>query len=116
MFPVAIELPLTIEKGATFDPIVILSIDDEPIDLTGCEARHTIKPAYDSAVTYEDFTTQAGTLEIDAADGKILYHVTDEDTALMDWREGVHALYVFFPDGKTRCMLKGPAYVFPGTF
>lgn len=117
MFPVALTATMVIEKGATFDPVLIIESGEPPalIDLTGCEAEVIIRPAFDSATVLEAFSTQNNSLAIDGPAGKISFDVPDEDTLAMAWTAGVFALYVDFPDNTTRCLLRGPAKVELGT-
>lgn len=117
MFGIALIGTLLIEKGTTFDQILRCQSGEPPstLNLTGCEALLNIRPAFGSVTLLDTYSTANGKLVIDGAAGKITFNVSDEQTDLYTWDEGVFALYVDFPNGTRRCFMRGPAYVEVGT-
>lgn len=117
MFAVALPITLVVEKGGTLEYVLTPKGGDPPeaFDLTGCEAQIKVKPEWDSATVYEDWSTDNGKLIINGAAGTIAFNVSREDTGAAEWIKGVCALYLDWPDGKTWVLGRGPAFVEIGT-
>jgi type 1 fimbria pilin len=117
MFAVALHMTLVIEKGATLEHVLTVLTGEPPtaLNLTGCAAQLKVKPTWDSTTVLADFSTANGKLVITAAAGEIAFNVSDEETLAMTWEPGVCALYLYWPNGKTWVLGRGPAFVEVGT-
>lgn len=99
---------IRIEQGATWKPVLTL----RDTDLTGYTARMQIRPDIDSTEILLELTSGDG-ITIDGPAGQITLHLTDTETAALDWCEGVYDLELIAPGGDVQRLLKGPVEVDP---
>lgn len=97
-----------LEEGSTFERSMTWSISDAPVDLTGYTARLQVRATRspDSPVLLE-LTTENGGITLGDVDGTIALLVTDEQTALLDFRAARYDLKMIPPSGAERRLLEG---------
>jgi hypothetical protein len=99
---------IRIEQGATWQTALTL----RDTDLTGYTARMQIRATIDSDTVLVELTTGDG-ITIDGPAGQIALLLTNEQTAALDWTDGVYDLELTDPDGNVTRLLKGPVEVDP---
>jgi hypothetical protein len=107
-------LHLTIEQGATYDPV--LTWGDEngaPIDLTGYIARMQIRASVEAVTTIHEATTANGQLVMGGAAGTVTFNIPAVDTAAMDFEEAVYDLEVESAGGHVTRLVEGSVYLSP---
>lgn len=111
---------LFIEQGATF-AMSLLWRRESPdggvtpgalYDLTGCTARSQLRTAIGAVPALLELTEVAG-ITLGGVAGTILYVITDEQTMLLVVKKALYDLYVTFPSGETRRVLKGKVIIDP---
>ena len=108
--PSPAELDLTIYQGSTFEKSFQYKTGDPPtpVDITGVELRMQVRLKTSSTDVLIELTTDNNRITIDdAAEGKFSFLITDEDTALLDFKRGVYDLEIVWPNGKVNKLLKG---------
>lgn len=94
----------TIWRGATFRHEFVLHQGDENspvVNLTGCSAVVRAKN-HPGGTVLEEYP-----LVVDGTAGKVTLTITDEDTAVLPWRNAFYTLFVTFPSGDTNAYLYG---------
>lgn len=81
------------------------------VDLTGCTARMHIREYLDAPDIALELTTENGRITLGGVDGTIALEVSAQDTAAINWTEGVYDLEVEFAGGKVRRFLQGEVTV-----
>ena len=107
-------LHLTIEQGATYDPV--LTWGDEngaPIDLTCYIARMQIRASVEAVTTIHEATTANGQLVMGGAAGTVTFNIPAVDTAAMDFEEAVYDLEVESAGGHVTRLVEGSVYLSP---
>lgn len=99
---------IRIEQGATWRTTLTLA----NTDLTGYSARMQARADIAETTTLLDLSTGSG-ITIDGTAGRIVLELTDEQTTVLDWTEGVYDLEIIAPNGDVTRLLKGPIYVDP---
>jgi hypothetical protein len=95
----AATLNLQIEQGTTYRQELQWFNPDgtTAIDLTGCTALAHVRTAIDATETLLELSTENGRIEITPLEGKILLHLTAEETAALSWSIGLYDLEIIFP-------------------
>lgn len=102
------EHDIDIEIGATFFLNVTWEDEDEnPIDLTGYDARMQVRKKYTSTTSLLSFTTGAGTITLGGAAGTIAVKGLATVTELVTEKYGVYDLEMIAPNGDVYRILKG---------
>lgn len=107
-------LHLTIEQGATYDPV--LTWGDQagtPIDLTGYIARMQIRASVEAVTTLHEATTANGQIVLGGAAGTVTFNIPAVDTAAMDFEEAVYDLEVESAGGHVTRLVEGSVYLSP---
>lgn len=116
----AAQVPLNIEKGATFvAPFQYLrrmdggsvTIDGkqwEPQDLTGADVRAEVRQRAGAPLLHA-----FATVVTDAAAGKFELRMTAAETDAIEWRGGQYDLEVELPDGTVERLAQGAVTVSP---
>ena len=107
-------LHLTIEQGATFDPV--LTWGDEnglPIDLTGYSARMQIRETVDAVAALPDATTVNGQIILGGAAGTVTFAIPATITAAFTFEEAVYDLEVESAGGHVTRLVEGSVYLSP---
>lgn len=99
---------IRIEQGATWRTTLTLA----DTDLTGYTARMQARADITETDTLLDLSTGSG-ISIDGPAGQITLELADEQTAALDWTEGVYDLEIVAPSGDVTRLLKGPILVDP---
>jgi hypothetical protein len=98
-----------INQGETWDPILTLTEDGSPVDLTDATARLTIRtlPGLTAPILADGDLTDADGLTLGDAAGSVTILRSATQTAA--WLPGAYhyELKVTFADGKTRALLQG---------
>lgn len=85
-----------------------------PVDLTGCTARMDVRRRLADVATVLSLTSSgvapASRLTITPAAGRIDIEISDEDTALIDWKTAVWDLEVEHPDGSVTRLVDGASF------
>lgn len=107
-------LHLTIEQGATFDPV--LTWGDQagvPIDLTGYSARMQIRATVESAAIIHEATTVNGQIVLGGAAGTVTFAIPATATELFTFDEAVYDLEVESAGGHVTRLVEGVVYLSP---
>ena len=107
-------LHLTIEQGATFNPV--LTWKDQagtPIDLTGYTARMQIRATVDSSTVIHELSTANGELTLGGTAGTITFGIPAATTAGFTFDEAVYDLELTDASGVVTRLLKGNVYLSP---
>ncbi|HMN55622.1 MAG TPA: hypothetical protein PKE15_00110 [Ottowia sp.] len=84
-----------------------------PVNLTGCTARMHVRSAINSPDVLLDLNTSNGRIVLGATDGTIRFVLNAEETAALDWRNGVYDMEVVMATGRVRRLLMGRVRVDP---
>ena len=110
---------LTIEKGATFDPIIAWEDENGArIDLTGCSAQMQIRRDVDSSPSFNLSTTNNGislqtvnmatdNVPSGSVTGTIKIVIPAVQTSTINFQDGVYDVNVTFGDGRVWKLLFG---------
>jgi hypothetical protein len=112
----AAKVPLTIERGATFQRTLLLTnADDSVRDLTGHEARMQVRQAYGDAAAVLSLTSEpGGGIAIDVPTGALAVRIEAAATAqLVPMTAGVWDIELQAPDGTVYRLLEGVARITP---
>lgn len=96
---------LELTQGATLRRTFTWTIDGDPVDLTGCTARATIRATATSAGDPKLALTSGSGLTLGGVSGEVEMVITDEQTE--DDLGGVWDLFIDHPGGDTTPLLKG---------
>lgn len=100
-------LHITIEQGATFDPVMTWRDETgEPIDLTGYSARMQIRATIDDAGALHESTTNNGEIVLGGIAGTITFNITAATTEAFTFDCGVYDLELVNGNDVTR-LLRG---------
>lgn len=100
-------LHITIEQGATFDPVMTWKDENgTPIDLTGYTARMHIREDIDDATYIRESTTANGEIVLGGIAGTITFAISAEATAALTFDTGVYDLELVNGNDVTR-LLRG---------
>ena len=108
--PTAVTYGLYIEQGATWRPDHIVMRDKQtqvPLDLTGCTARMHIRRTLPDVGTLIELTTNNGRITLGGVAGTIALYISDEDTALLNFKSAVYDLELEYPNGDVVRLLQG---------
>lgn len=108
---------LTIYKGAPFYDRVVWKTGASkatavPVDLTGYTARMHIREAVDSLEVLLELATENNRIVLDA-EGGIELHISDEDTATIDFTRAVYDLELMRNGRTVRRLYEGRVSVKP---
>ena len=109
------KLNLTIEQGATFNPVLTYTDDQVPpvaIDLSGYDARMHIRAAKGDATTLDELSVGSG-ITLGGVAGTIALLITDTDTAAYTWTKAVYDLEIISAGGIVTRLLQGAVIVTP---
>jgi len=116
--PVAGDLNITIEQGATFQlPAQIstgglIADGGSPVDLTGCTIRMHIRKRITDEIPLLSLSTGTGQIvAADPVDGSFVVTITDEVTAAITWTSAVYDLEVETAGGTVKRYLQGKVKV-----
>jgi len=101
-------LHLTIEQGATFNPV--MTWKDEvgtEINLTGYTARMHIRDTVEAASTLHEATTDNGEIALGGAAGTITFNISAAITAAFGFDSAVYDLELESAGGIVTRLLKG---------
>jgi hypothetical protein len=102
--------PLLIEQGATWGINVIVSQEDgTPKDLTDCQAYMQVRTQPDSAdpPLVSLSTDPGGGISVQGPQGLLAVNLTRQQTAALDWQQGVYDLLIIYPDDTSERVLAG---------
>jgi hypothetical protein len=107
--------PITFEQGATFELYVeCVDSNDEPLDLTDCTAKLTVRKSYSATEDILVLETDDGII-IDEEAGTLYHLYSADDTAALEIPHGsVYQLDLSFPTGKVVRLLRGEASLSKG--
>ncbi len=107
-------LHLTIEQGATFNPVMTWKDQaGNPIDLTGYTARMQIRATVDDSTVIHELSTTNGELVLGGVAGTITFGIPATTTASFTFQEAVYDLELTALDGTVTRLLKGSVYLSP---
>lgn len=96
---------LLLREGGTYRRTFVWTIDDTPVDLSGCAVVATLRTS--TAATGDPLLelTDGDGLTVDGAAGEIALHISDEQTA--DNLRGAWDLKIEWPGGDETYLLSG---------
>lgn len=106
-----IKYPITIVQGVDFYLTLTLLLSDKvtPRDLTDYTGKMQIRRSLDSAEVIKELTTENGGIQITAATGVVLIHISAADAAGFSYpAEGVYSLHLINGTGAIFRKLAGP--------
>lgn len=107
--PVAGELDINIEMGATFDLPMVWS-DETGTAIVGLEnwaARMHIRSKVSDPNPLLELTTENGAIVLGGEVGEIRLYLTDSQTSAFTWARGIYQLELVSPTGRVTRLLKG---------
>lgn len=101
-------LNLTIEQGATFNPVMTWKDQNgQPIDLSGYTARMQIRAGYDATTVIHNLTTENSGIVLGGALGTIGLYISATDTAGFTFSAAVYDLELEASNGIVTRLLRG---------
>lgn len=100
-------------RGDTFEEFSSITWKDSVgtfVDLTGCDATFRIKKDAQSTVTLFELNSGYGRITFPSA-GTISFVIMDNETTDFAWTYAKYALWIYFPDGRSKLLLAGKVTV-----
>lgn len=104
-----------IKQGATFEWSMLWGTGKDPFvphDLTGCSGRMQVRKTVEAEEVLLDSTEQI-VITFTPTPGEITIAINADDTAAIEWLDGVYDMEVVFPDTTVVRLLQGKVQVSP---
>jgi len=113
-FKMPANIDLKIFQGATFrQRLIYKDSTGTPIPLTGGSAISKVRAEPKSNTVLLTFTTNDGSLVLDAVPGAIDYYLDAAATTVLTWQNGPQDLLLTLPSGDTVLLVEGIIEVAP---
>lgn len=100
---------LLVNQGATWAWAWPITVQGDPVDLTGWSARAQVRPSKSDNTVLHEWSTEDGTASI--ANSRVTLYLTPAESSAWTWYTGVYDIELQDPDGHVYRISEGSIVV-----